>query len=178
MPHIPTVVKSLKVMWIKRLLDPQVTGRWKQLTWYLMNVSKFELMCKFDPKFVNPRTPFYEQLLEYWYELHSVPPKGPAEICSEILWNNIFVNVNKEPVIYRKWCEKGILQLCDVIKPNGKAFTIDEIEQKYNLKVRWIDYLSLVSAIPKDWIKVLSSSNMFERYNVNEVFTKHKHFTK
>ena len=67
--------------------------------------------------------------LEYWYELHSVPPHGPAEICSEILWNNIFVNVNKEPVMYRKWYEKGILPLCDVFKPNGKAYTIDEIEQ-------------------------------------------------
>ena len=66
MPHIPTVVKSLKMMWIKCLLDPQITGRWKQLTWYLMNVNKFELMCKFDSKFVNPLTPFYQQLLEYW----------------------------------------------------------------------------------------------------------------
>jgi len=151
MPHFPTMVESAKVMWIKRLLDPE-SKRWKQLAYESMSIDDFELLCKNDVVYRKPIAPFYQQVLRYWYNFHSVEPSNIEDIKAERLWYNKFIQVDNKPIFYKKWFKNGIESLSNILR-NGKLATAAELMETHGFAFNTLDYLSLVQAIPKSWLR-------------------------
>jgi hypothetical protein len=159
MPHFPTIVASLKVLWIKRLLDEKCS-KWKKLAWTLMNISEFDLMCKHDSSLLKPLSSFYSQVLEAWYSLYSKTPVGVEEICTEIIWNNKHLTVGGIPVFYRKWYDNGIIQVKDILSESGEILTLNELNESYKLNIGFMEYCSLKNSIPKEWIERLKNNKL------------------
>ena len=154
MPHFPTIVQTSKIMWVKKLLSAEY-GQWKELAFKLANVTTFDLCCKNDAKYMYTPFLFYKQMLNSWYNFHSAEPQNKEEIMREIVWNNKFICVNKMPVLYKRWKQKGILYIGHLFSPKGKMYTCNEIKDKYHIKFNDMEYLSLARAIPKEWHRKL-----------------------
>jgi len=156
MPHFPTMVKASKAMWVKRMLDTE-SAVWKSLAFKLCNVTKFDLNCKNDVKFIKTSSPFYRQVLDAWFTFYSTEPLSAEEIKTEIIWNNKAILIGNQPVLYMKWHEKGITFIQDLLSENGNLLSHNELMQRYDIKCHILKYLSLVKAIPKIWLKQLHS---------------------
>ena len=69
-----TVVKSLRLNWIGRLLD-DTNGNWKAISSHYLNKYgglAFLLKCNYDVKFLDSNIPpFYRELLGFFQELSS-----------------------------------------------------------------------------------------------------------
>jgi len=162
MPLFAEVVKSTKVMWIKRLLTGQ-ERKWKILSLILMNMSEFDLLCKNEPKFVSPKTIFYEQVLHAWFDFYSIPPKGSEEIQQEILWNNRFIIVDNKPIMKNSWLHKGILYVQDLLDVKGRILTLEGLKEKINIDVHFLEYMSVINAIPKQWrLELTNNASNFQ----------------
>jgi len=169
MPYFPSVVQSLKVIWIQRLLDTS-NSKWKKLAWKLMNISEFDLLCKNDVKFLTPKSLFYKQVLDSWYKLHSQKPACATDIGNEILWNNRYITVEGQPVLYKHWIDKGIININHLLTCNGKLLSPDDLKSKYNLTTTFMEYSSLVSAIPKQWLQKPSNKTVYELSDMHNLF--------
>ena len=75
-----------------------------------------------------------------------------------------------KPLFYKKWYDNGIVQLNDIISSNGKFLEYNMLQAKYKLDIRFMDYCSLASAIPKTWLKKLVGKVLSTVTEVNEVF--------
>jgi hypothetical protein len=159
MPHVKRTVESLKLNWLKRLLDPKTEGKWKKLSWGLIKASPEELSLKLTPTFLPPcSTLFYQQILDIWYNVYNVEPKDVGEILKERIWRNSRILIGGVLVQYgyRAWENSGIKRIQDLVNvQNGRILTPQEIQDKYLIVVEIMKYNCIVSAIPKQWKKRL-----------------------
>lgn len=55
--------------------------------------------------------------------------------------------------------EKGVLKVKDLFGSNGQFLSCDQINDKYNLNLSFLGYLSLKSALPKHWKQLTHSKD-------------------
>ena len=161
MPDIKTMVKSIKLTWIKKLITKD--NNFTTLAKVIFTESDLNsfLAHKNDVKYLNKLLPpFYKQLLQYWYELYSVEPTTNAEVRKEILWKNKFILVDEKPVFFKHWNNKGIFVLNDILTETGNFKTLNEINEEFDANIRVMEFNSLKSAIPKRWKDLLSNTGI------------------
>ena len=99
MPDISSMLKAVKLGWLKRLcvketlythFDSSLIGQGE--------VSSF-MKYKCDTKYLIGVPNFYRQLFHFWYELHSRPPEGADEILYDYLWYNRSILIDKKTYI-------------------------------------------------------------------------------
>ena len=83
-----TIVKALRLSWLKRIVDVECCGFWKQYLNYLLSNKGglFFLECNYDVKQTNILPIFYHELLSWWAELREIV--DPDSGHEYILWNN------------------------------------------------------------------------------------------
>ncbi len=161
MPHIDSKIKALKLSWLKRLVDDGTCGRWKTLSWKMLgNYSTNDLTYKMQPTYLpqgpGPTSMFYKQVLDIWFSTNLQNPIQGNHILKEKLWKNSFIMVDDRPIVtgYNTWERNGIIFVSDVINPEtGRLLSHTDIERKYMMNVDIMKYNSLISAIPKEWIR-------------------------
>ena len=61
--------------------------------------------------------------------------------------------------MYKRWIEKGVLCLNDIIDENGNILTHIQLTTKYGLVTNKMSYNSLVHSIPKTWKHAIKNKN-------------------
>ena len=110
--------------------------------------------------FIACKCSFYQQLLEYWFELYSVEPENVKDIFEEPLWLNTNIVVGGYPIFYRKWWENDIKYICDICSVDGTIMRKAELESTFSIVVDQMEYNSVVSAIPDRWRKLIKNQSV------------------
>ena len=102
MPHVETLIKTRRIMWMKKYLDEK-KRTWKiVLDQYLRDYGgSFLLKCSYDASTL-PRTlpKFYQECLCEWvlYNVDISCPSSYSQVLNEIIWNNKFIRINDRPL--------------------------------------------------------------------------------
>ena len=143
-----TMVKSLRLSWIGRLLDG-TNANWKAIPNYFFNKYgrlSFLLKCNYDVNLFEANFPlFYRELLGYFEELSRTyrgEPRGKF-----ILWNNKEITIDQKTLFWKTWFERGIYYVQDLLSDNGKFLSLDEFKEKFGLKVNYLQYFQITAAI-------------------------------
>ena len=166
--------KSLKAAWAKRLCeagDSKWCAAFSLATTHLGGTFLFE--CNFDIHDLNLSSElpsFYKEILSAWQEIHSTDPSSADEYGNEIIWNNRFIKIDGKPIFFLSWYQKGVIKIRDLLV-DGRFLSITEFQDKYGLKVNFLKYYGLLSAIPSGWKNSLLNpkqipSNMAVRDNL------------
>ena len=144
-----TMVKSLRLSWIGRLLDG-TNASWKTIPNYFFNKYgglSFILKCNYDTKFFERNLPlFYRELLQYFQQLSSA--YGGEEKKKFILWNNKDITIDQKMLFWKSWFEQGIYFVQDLLKENGNFLSLQEFNEKFGMNVNYLHYFQIISAIP------------------------------
>ena len=147
--------KALKLTWVKRLCSG-INAPSKYIpTYFLANVGGIELFnCNYNTKLLNLNKhipSFYKQVICYWQDIKLSTPENKEPVLQEIIWNNRFIKVNGKPVFYSKWRQNGIEQIKDLLD-----VPFEVLANKFHIeRCHFLNYHSLVSAIPSEWNKRL-----------------------
>ena len=150
--------KSLKAAWAKRLCeagDSKWCAAFSLATTHLGGTFLFE--CNFDIHDLNLSSElpsFYKEILSAWQEIQSTDPSSADEYGNEIIWNNRFIRIDGKPIFFLSWYQKGVIKIRDLLV-DGRFLSITEFQDKYGLKVNFLKYYGLLSAIPSRWKKFL-----------------------
>ena len=158
MPHFESIVQSQKLIWIKRLLKDTLTN-WQILAWKQISITRDVLFSKYSIDYINKElcsSPFYRQILKYWYDFYSNQP-CQLLIKGEKLWHNKFILIQQKPVYYKTWESAGIVKLSDLYSKD-LLLTTNELSLKYNVVINSMMYNSLIHAIPTPWKKQLKQT--------------------
>jgi len=86
-------------------------------------------------------------LLDYFQELNNNSKDNNSDL---VLWNNKKTTVEKKSVFWKRWFERGINFVSDLLSSDGKFLSLDEFQKKYDLEVNFLHYFQLLAAIPLD----------------------------
>ena len=157
MVHFDSMVKAIKLNWIKRFLNSQST-----CNQIIDNIIGFPvgmadlLKCHMDEKIIKRiKSNFYHQILSYWLSIKHNQPLQANDIYNQSIWFNTFLTVDNKPMFNRKWWEKGISFIYDVVDNNARLLSKNEIENKFHMTVDQMEYNSLIASIPAIWLKDL-----------------------
>jgi hypothetical protein len=183
MCHIPSLLKGLKIAWVKRFIDCNNSGHWKiffnyylkpfggDLLWYC-NINNSEECIN------NIKNEFVKNVVHSWCTVAYDP--APAVFQNQIIWNNSFIKIDNKIQFNSNWYNNGVKYVKDIFSAEGNVLGFHEFIAKYpGLKSNFMEYFSVIHAIPTTWRK---KNNFADRVNIlsqqedllNEICIKNK----
>ena len=160
-------VKAMKLTWLHWF------SRGENQTWHLILENSLEvnlnyfLQCNYTKEDIPASLPnFYKQILAYSTEVMGKEPTEYNDIITQNIWFNRFITTkDKKTLFFKKWYEKGIRIVSDVIFLNNEGqwqfLRMRDIESLLNDKVNFMEYFSLFHAFPKKWFEILNQEDHF-----------------
>ena len=114
MIDLESVIKSLRVAWIKRIFGKN-DGAWKSYLRVLLQRfgDLFLFYCNYEIKDHAISSLFYSASLQWWYEFRDGFDSGKER--QFILWNNKQIRINNRHIFYGKFFENGIIYVKDLL---------------------------------------------------------------
>ena len=128
MPDIISMIKALKMSWIKIVWNK--SNNFTNLVKTCTNITNFRdfLSQKHDMKYTKQKISiFYHEILDNWFELFATSPENSEVILMENLWNNKHILVDKKTVKYLSWMQNNILTLNNLIDQEGNFKLIEDV---------------------------------------------------
>ena len=105
---------------------------------------------------------FYQDILKEWYkerDYTEMDKLGEREILSEFLWCNKWITIEGKPFLWKAWYKSGIKFVCDIVNEGGDFLDANEINEKYGMKVSFLEILQLRKSLPFIWRTKLRNIN-------------------
>ena len=173
MMHIPSMIKGLKIAWVKRLLDDKNKGNWK--CFYKKELAAFGgnliWYCNLNPSdnsLKNIKNKFIYEVITAWF--HVVYTNHDQNYHHEILWNNSRVRIANRVLFWKNWYDKGLKCFKDMLSFNGDILNLTQFKHKFNMNINFLDYFSLVDAIPQKWKRAVKTVKLDDNTNSQEKF--------
>ena len=160
LPDIENLLKSCRIMWVKRLLDNK-NCLWQEIPrYYLRKVGLWPVDINLDPLCYksNKLPKFYNVCLQDWSSLFSQEPKDAVSVMAQPLWNNQFITKDGKSYWYKEFSDAGLFHISDIINPNGNFKHFNDLGLPVSQIYKW---LILKHTIKKDWMTLLQN-NVFQ----------------
>ena len=172
MTDVDLMFKSLGLAWIPRLLNAGDTNWCSVPNYYFRKQGglNFLLKCNYDTKLFPQLPAFYKNILKSFQELKIL--YGYDQASDLVFYNNKEIQVDQKTVYLRKWMEKGIVSVKDLLKEDGSYLSFREFKGKFSCNTNFIQYYQIISAIPN---RLRLKAGQIESVNI-KFFTSNDHF--
>ena len=145
MVQLKNYINALKVAWIRRLIS--TNSKYKSL-FETIHTSINDLMNRgaayIDEIQSRCTNKFWWDVLEAWKNFISqLVPKSASDIMGICIWNNRNIKINISPVFYRRWYNKNIHFIRDLISENGLLLTYEQFQEKYNARTNFVEFMGI-----------------------------------
>ena len=149
MVKVESFMEALKVTWIRRCIQKET--KWtKILTSQYENIMDFS---KFGAEFLLSKLRFIDN--KFWYDTFSAWIKFSEKIridswrqfLLQPIWFNNFVKVGGRCIFYKKWFEKGIYYINDLVDTNGEFLSFDNIINVQQVSTNFLQVQGLLRTL-------------------------------
>ena len=146
--NIKNYIVALKTTWIRRL----VTKDSKYINIFETQYPKVNDLIIRGAAYLKQwqkgiKNRFWKDVLEAWMKLQSeTKPQKTEDILSMNIWNNDNFKIDNKPIFLKKWFDKKIYYVKDIINKNT-FYTFEEITSVYNLQTNFLEYYGLINTI-------------------------------
>ena len=156
MTNISTFINSLKVSWMKRLINSEST--WTIfIKHYLKEISTevFSFGPKVSEILIKDSNPFWIDVFTAWAEFvkKALDSLEDSEVLKQPVWFNHKINFKFK----KQWYENGIRTLYDLVDQcNGKLYSFASLKRIYGISGTFLDMHSFIKHFPQKWLEVIS----------------------
>jgi hypothetical protein len=149
--------ESLKITWVKRIVPKENdTSKWTMLNAFFLKHCGGSLIWKGNLKandvhYLDIKNTFLKQVLEAWCKVHFCPIEdleSLEEKQSQIIWFNSLIRISNRPVFFKKWYDKNILYVGDLLQPTGRMHRYEYFRNELGILTHFLQYCGLATAIP------------------------------
>jgi hypothetical protein len=150
--HIPSLLQALRISWVARINGS--TGQWQDVAKVILKEDNLELIWNLDEYSLKLlckkiENPFWREVLQAW-RLYKTCSRNESTLNLS-LWNTYFIKNENLLQAKNYLVGKGCKFIKNIISSNGTFLTFDEFKNKYDCNINYLDYLGLLSSIPKKW---------------------------
>ena len=153
-----------------RVVNTNNKGNWKCFYEQELNTLGGNLIryCNVNPcdsclKVIKSN--FINEVVTSWF--NTVLVNGNQNYHQQILWKNSSIRINNRVFFWKNWYDKGIKCFGDILSENGSILSLTQFKEKFNLNVNFLNYFSLVHAIPQKWkrdVKMVDNQGSIWQY--------------
>ena len=159
---------SLNIQWVKRIQEQKFYKECFVNNFPIANFTQF-WECNINVKDVNKlerkgSSYFWKEILTDWCKFNFHDAQNGERVREQVLWYNSLIVNNKEWLYYPRAHKRGMVYIKDICNENGDIMNHNEIKQKFPGVVNWLEYASLVKAIPDHWKFFLSSEVLIDTW--------------
>ena len=104
--------------------------------------------------------PFWKAVFTYWMEACKLQKiNSNVDILTSSIWYNSFMSRNN--MYLQTWSKKGINVVGDVVDPEGKFLSMDDIKRKFDININFLHYY-MVKKIVSEFINHHKTDEKFE----------------
>ena len=182
-PNIYAYCQSLKIKWLRNLLDDSCVNDWKNL--FLIRNKFSEVLIKsnistVDMNKMNFKSNFWKEVFVSWSKIHftqKMQTDVSKKHSSLFLWHNSNIKINNKSVLFTSWYQKGILYVKDLLNEEKEFLPYVEMKQKYNLEINFVHYFGLINAIKRSISTALiTTGDSNEDLIIDKALKGKKHF--
>ena len=127
MTDYETMIKALRLSWLKCITDEDSSGFWKcYLNYLLENEGGLFLLlqCNYDVNHINISSTFHHDLLAWWSNIREV--EDPNNVYKYIIWNNKEIKLDGKSVFYKYYFNMSIKYTNNLLfdKSNIESFNV------------------------------------------------------
>ena len=144
-------------MWIKRSCNAK--NIWVQPA---IQMLPWDIPVIRDVQKIMPKT-IWKDIWIAWSKYNYYEPKNKYEILEQIMWYNSQIRCANK-VLRHDWLNNSDIQtIRDIANEEGTAFfTFEQFEEKYGNCTNFIQYYTVIAAIPAKWKQFLFGNNARE----------------
>ena len=98
--------------------------------------------------------PDFVSLMITWVNLNGFSPNlvcalilwrdvSASDIMGSSIWNNMNIKINNTPVFYRRWYDKNIHFIRDLMDEHGQLLTYEQFQVKYNVRTNFVEFAGI-----------------------------------
>ena len=182
MIHLNHYICSLKCTWIRRLISSET--KYKNIfEFYYTKIDNLINRGKeFARRLITDKTNiFWNEVLDSWIKMCNLTyPTTFEDILSVNIWDNKNVKIANKTIFYKRWYDKHIYFIKDLIKDDGTLMDAQTFCDKYEIRVIVLEYLGVRMAI-ENFIRtnqiiteMCSPYNIYMPFNIKEIFKSKK----
>lgn len=148
-PHIETYIKSLKLIWMKKILLDCQNPKWKQI----LQITSPEicLLEKYGPTLLLNNihvNPFWKDVFKATIEFYDKTDIAtPEELLMEPLFYNNKFKIDQSPFHFKDWSYNGIYFVKDIVHENGEFVSLQELGVRMEARVSMLDFFGCISSV-------------------------------
>ena len=156
-------IKGLKSTWIRRILRDSHSN-WKIL---LESCIDLEILLSVGSDYqfhdqVKQLNNFWKEVINAYHEIQDKTELNNwQEYMCQSLWYNKNIRIDNKPLFYRKWYNKGIKYIYDLLDEDCNFLTLDNIQHRFSLQISHLAYTGIVHAIKSDLKKYNFERNSY-----------------
>ena len=154
MVDLTSFIKSMKIGWIKRLYWSNQSS-WAQII--KLHLPPTELLLTYGSKKLRKsarmlKNPFWAEVLQAWADLIELRKPNIADLLTDSLWCSDHTKFKYDKV--RCWDRNGFRFIYDLVDfDTGNLLTLEQIENKYSIRMTFLCYFSLIRSLPLEFRK-------------------------
>ena len=160
MPHIKIFSESLKLTWIKKVLDPRNNSPWKCLISDKLETLGGENFWKLGSlvhaRFSSKFSSFWNEIIQIWSKLN-IEPTAPEKVTSQPIWCNPNIIIGNKTIFKQNWIDKDIIYINDLIDGDGNFFSYIAFRALFDLQTNFLDYQGIINSIKNKWRETINT---------------------
>ena len=164
MLHLQSIITGLKCAWIKRLLNSENNGKWKCFFNLFTGPLGGDLFwnCNFNRnyKLIHVNNIFIREIFEAWSDVTYSESPPDRYIHNQVIWNNSCIRINGKEVYKSGWIDNNVTRIKHLLNENNVFLTHVEFVNKYGIDCNFLEFYSIISAIPAKWKLVLKTPQL------------------
>ena len=167
--HFPSIISGLKIAWVKRYLNDQNKGKWKCFFDYHLEKFGGNMIwtCNMNAKdflLDSIQNTFIYDIAKEWFKFtYTTDIKNSRSQC---IWLNSHIKIDNKIIFYKNWYSKGVKKVKDLL--NGDVFlNFENFRLKYDINCNFLEYYSLLHAIPPEWKKQIKDNEVDNTYQLS-----------
>ena len=97
-------------------------------------------------------------MLNEWATMNYNEPVNISEILRQPLWDNDLILIDNQSTRNEAWAKVGIKHIANLINTNGQLSTINQLNNKFQINIKTLQYNSIIHSIPKAWKKQIKQN--------------------
>jgi len=183
-PNIEVFCDSLKICWIKQLLNDMNLTEWKLLLY--TSIEKYGgnyiwMATENNPPFKKILNPFWTDVYDAWKKLTTRNSKNQENYLYQPIFYNKDIKIGGKSFFWKNWYDSGLHTLKDLVNDQGDIKTWETIRQQLRTSNNFLQHASLLRAIPPNWkkrIKEKSQDRMEQKHPIVIEIEKENKVTK
>lgn len=164
MPNIYQKAAAWKIMWLKRALK-NPGNNWVIIIDALLKDISFLDIIRSTPQniddieLVKELPEFYKDILNSWLLLPTESVNTGLHVQGQFIWNNKSITIEKRPIFWKRWYDKGIKYVGDLLDADSNFLDANDLNQIYGLKTNFLEVLQIRQAMPYEWRRLVHDTH-------------------